>query len=429
MRFPALLMLLCISSALAEQTCVVRKIEFRGLKATRPWVVERELYFHVGDTISTRDLDDAHKRLHNLTVFNDAELAVESAGTVLVDVTEAWPILPQVSVSLDNGNLNSAGKDFQTFWDNLNLLLGVRHLNFRGNAEQLYSFAQLGQSNGFFVGFSTRWLSPRQPLSVKTQIQFLTKTDRHASVLDSSRHMRDDGASLEIGTRVGARRRVALGAGYQHVERENTWPAQGGTFDLFRLSPYVELDYRDLEWWPSRGGLTGARCNFHFGTTDFITSQYAVRGYFPLKSYFSAQFPHRPPVVALQLSAATSTTNTPSFAHYYHGFEQGFRGYRSVQSESSGFIVGDVELRFPITVEATYSVPFIGRWGRRWPIGMAGVLFAERGELQLNNTRTQLFAFGGGIYVRVPYAQLIELAFAQNRDGEHEYTIKLGVSF
>jgi outer membrane protein assembly factor BamA len=189
------------------------------------------------------------------------------------------------------------------------------------------------------------------------------------------------------------------------------------------------LDYRDLEWWPSRGGYGEGRVNFVFGTRKFVRSQAGLRGYFPLHSYFSSRMPHRPPVLAVQISAATSTTSTPSFAHYYFGFEQGFRGYRNVRSESAGYIVGDAELRFPITGESTYNVPFIGRWGRHWPLGLAGVVFIQRGELQLDNTRTPLLGYGGGVYLRVPYVQLVELALSENRDSEHEFTMRLGVGF
>ena len=428
-RSPALLLLLLCTSVLANERFVVERIDIRGLKFTRQWVVERELHFSVGDTITSADIEAAHKRLHNLPAFNDAELTLDSSGVVIVELSEAWPILPVASISYTEGDFTDIVNDPGTFFDKVSILAGVRHFNFRGNAEELYAFTQLGSANGFYVGFRTRWLSSELPYAVRARVQVLTVTDRHASVLDSSRDLRSDGISLEAGTRSGAHRRLGLGLEFQQVEQEKTWPAEGRTFNTFWVSPYAGLDYRDLEWWPSRGALTQVRGNFAFGTQDFVRSQYSLAGYFPLKSYFSKAFPHRPPVLAIQASTAASTTSTPSFAHYYFGFDRSFRGYHGVQTESAGFIVGDAELRFPITIESTYNVPYIGRWGKRWPLGLAGVLFAQGGELRIDRNYTSIFGYGGGIYVRVPYVQVVELAVAQNRDGRSEFTINLDVSY
>ena len=429
-RILALLLFGCITSAFAKDSVlVVQKIDIHGLKSVRQWVVERELQFAVGDSVSTEELDAAHKRLHNLAVFNDADVSTDSVGTVTIEVSEAWPLLPILSVGFTEGDISDVLEDPSTFWDNVSILLGVRHYNITHNADQLFAFAQLGIANGFYFGYSSRWLSPHLPVAVRSKVQYLTVTDKHASVLDSSRKMRDNGFSLDVMTRQGGHDRLGLGLAYQYIDQESDWPAEGKTYNTVWISPLAGLDYRDLEWWPSRGGYAESRVNFAIGTEKFIRSQYNLRGYIPLRSYFPPTIPHRPPVLAMTISAATSTSNTPSFAHYYFGFEQGFRGYRNVQTESAGFIVADAELRFPITGESTYNVPFIGRWGRRWPIGMAGVLFVQRGELQLDNTRTPLFAYGGGVYLRVPYVQIVELGLAVNRDAEHEFSLKLGVGF
>ncbi len=429
LRLRALLLLLLCTSVLADERVVVNQIEIRGAKATRRWVIERELYFSVGDTITASDLDAAHKRLHNLLVFNDAELTVDSSGTVVVELSEAWPILPVVSINFTEGDATDALRNPSTVFENVSVLAGVRHINLRGNAEDLFAFAQLGSANGFYVGYSTRWLSPESPYAVKARVQYLTVSDRHASVLDSSRDLKDDAISLEAGTRGGGHRRLGLGLSYQYIEQEKTWPAEGGIYRTLWISPYAGLDYRDLEWWPSRGAFAQTRVNLANGTKDFVRAQYSLASYFPLRSYFSREVLHRPPVLAFQVSGATSSESTPSWAHYYFGFESSFRGYHGVQTESSGFLVGETELRFPITIETTYDVPIIGRWGKRWPLGLAGVLFAQGGELQLGDSYTTIFGYGVGLYVRVPYVQVVELAGARNRDGQNEVSLNLGVAF
>jgi outer membrane protein assembly factor BamA len=391
--------------------------------------VERELYFAVGDTITPSDLDAADKRLHNLAVFSDAEVSADSTGKVTVELSEVWPILPLLGMSLSRGEFTDIARDPHRFWSNLNVLAGVRDLNFRGNASELYAFAQIGASDGFFVGYRTRWLSPRKPLAVRFRVQYLRVGDPHAAAFDSSRNLQDNNVSLEVGTRAGARRRIGLGTTCQHVEQEKLWPAEGRTFNTLWLSPFMVFDQRDLEWWPSRGGVLESRADFGFGSEQFIRSIYGARGYIPLMNWFSSDTPHRPTVLALQIFAATSTSSTPSFAHFYSGFEEGYRGYRNDEHEAANVISGAAEFRFPITREGTYNVPLIGRYGRHWPIGLAGVLFVQRAELQLNKSRRELLGYGGGLYLRVPYAQLIEWAWARNRQGKSEFTFKVGITF
>lgn len=429
-RFPALPIFLVVAAALhAESSFVVRQIDIHGLKKTNRWVVERELYFSAGDTISNSDLVAARNRLHNLRVFNDVELSADTTGKVTVELSESWPILPALTVKLSEGEFSDIVRDPHLFWSNLSFVAGVRHLNFRGNASELFTFTQLGSSNGFYVGYRTRWLSPRRPVAFSARVQYLNVGDRHATIFDSSRSMRDDAISFEVGTRAGAHRRVGLGTTFQRVKQELEWPAEGRTFNTVWLSPFLILDQRDLEWWPSRGAVAESRVDFGFGTEKFIRGQYGLRGYFPLRSWFSADVPHRPPVIAVHAAAATSTSSTPSFAHFFSGFEDGYRGYRNDHDEAAGVIVGTAEFRFPITPEGTYNVPFIGRYGRHWPLGIAGVVFVQRAELQLNGERTELLGYGYGVYLRVPYAQIIELAFARNKEGEPELTLKHGVSF
>jgi outer membrane protein assembly factor BamA len=63
LRFAVLLLLLLLSSATASETFVVRDMRIQGLRRTRPWVVERELRFAAGDTVTADDLMAARRRI------------------------------------------------------------------------------------------------------------------------------------------------------------------------------------------------------------------------------------------------------------------------------------------------------------------------------------------------------------------------------
>jgi len=117
-RFTVLLagLLFVWTSALAM---VVREIRIEGLRSTRPWVIERELTFAVGDSVTEAELRAAERRLLNLQAFNEVTVRADSAGTVKVDVSEAWPILPIFGMSLAEGDLGDAVENPRSFWQNV----------------------------------------------------------------------------------------------------------------------------------------------------------------------------------------------------------------------------------------------------------------------------------------------------------------------
>ncbi len=54
----------------------VDRIVVSGLRATRPWVVEREFQIHPGGPISVSEMLDTQRRLYDLGIFNEVNLAV-----------------------------------------------------------------------------------------------------------------------------------------------------------------------------------------------------------------------------------------------------------------------------------------------------------------------------------------------------------------
>jgi hypothetical protein len=248
-------------------------------------------------------------------------------------------------------------------------------------------------------------------------------SDRHSAVLDSSRSLRTARYEVDVATREGAPSRMGMLVKYQGVRQEDEWPAEGRHDRTVWFSPYVALDRRDLEWYPSRGALMSARTEIVSGCGWFTRSRCDLRGYFPLRDGA------RPPLLALRFTAATSSNATPSWAHYYHGFNSGLRGYSTARSESATYRIGSAELRVPLTRETTYRLPWIGPYGRRLPWGVAGLLSVERGELLLDGQRGDRLGFAAGLYFRIPYFEILEVSAAADRHGNFEYLVNTGVHF
>jgi outer membrane protein assembly factor BamA len=423
LRVALLWLLLCATCASAAERFVAREIRFSGLRRTQLWVVERELRFAQGDTITTEDLLSARRRIQNLSLFSDVQVNADSGGTVLVEVAELWPIIPLAWLEFSEGQFSDILRHPDTFFDKVTAYLGVLHLNVAGSGARIHAVGQFGAASGYQIGYRTRWLAPHWPVSLRLEMENERISDRHSAVLDSSRSLRTARYEVDVATYEGAPSRVGMAVKYQGVKSEKDWPAEARHDRTAWFSPFVVLDRRDLEWYPSRGALISAGTDLVAASRFFTRSACDLRGYFPLREG------SRPPLVALRFAAATSSNATPSWAHFYHGFASGLRGYSTVKSESAGYQVGSVELRFPLTRETTYDLPWVGRYGRRLPWGISGLLAVERGELTLDGQRQERLGFAGGFYFRVPYVEILEVSAASDRRGRIEYLITTGVRF
>lgn len=417
------LLLLLPSLLRAEDAVIVSAIRVEGALRTREWVIRRELRFDTGDTLSKTNLAGAENRLSNLIFLNSVRVTSDSTGAVTVDVRESWPILPVGSVEFTEGTFSEVARDPGSLFDKATLYAGLAHFNFRGAGDRLLVFGQFGASDGFSLYYDSRWLAPRLPLAVRARWSNLRVSDREWAVRDTTAYMRSQQYELDVSNRAGAPRRLGFIATYWRIRKEHPLAGQRKSAGTAWLTPYVALDRRDVEWYPTRGMYARATTNFAGGDEHFIRSQFELRGYLPL------QEAPRPPLLALRFRAATATSSTPGWAGYFTGFGTALRGYTGVKAISKDYLQGDVELRFPITRESSYNVPLLGRYGQRWPFGVYGLLFAQRAELQYNGARDERAAIGGGLFFRVPYVQIVEASAAWNRDGVFEFALASGVNF
>jgi outer membrane protein assembly factor BamA len=428
LRAVSLALLLLVASAFAEQLIIVRRIDIDGLHRTRRWVVERELGFAVGDTITTADLQTARNRLENLSIFNSVYIYARAGGVIHVRVPELWPLWPVLSVSVYQGRYTDILTNPGDFFKRATISVGGTYINTFGTAAKTYAVFDAGAVQGVDLEYGTRWFSPHFPYAVQLGFQNLHETTNRVAVHDSVRYLVNIKYSADVATRAGAPSRIGLKVRYWQVHVETGQPNGEFLPELKRyrtvwLGPYVILDRRDLEWYPSRGAYSENHVELVTGNTQFIRSFYDLRGYFPLSQA------ERPTVAALRLSAATSTTSTPRWAHYFYPFGNSLRGYNDTAGEAANFIVADAELRVPIGPETTYTVPYIGHYGKDWPWGLAALLFAERGELRLSGQRDERTAFGGGLYIRVPYFEIFEASATVRATGRVEYNLSTGVAF
>lgn len=402
---------------------VIRDIEIIGNNHTKEWVIRRELHFEVGDRILFDDMEAARNRLLNLQIFNNVFIEGDDEGTVTVEVSEQFQYIPLAGLSATDGRTQDAFTDLNKFFDIMTATVGFADLNHRGHGGIASGSFRFGASTGFALTYSTRWLSPKLPIRFKTGLRTLLVSDKHASVLDTTRRLRDQQAFVLFGTREGAKKRLGAQLMFQRIVRKTPQPTERRQYRTFWVSPFAILDRRNLEWYPSTGFLAKVSGDAVTGDTPFVRSQYMIADYLPLVDK------HRPPVVALRLAGATTTASTPDWAHYYFGFSSLLRGYSSIKSEASTYLLGDVELRIPVSRERLYNIPILKSYGHNIPFWWGLVFFGERAQLQLHGTRQETWAAGAGIHVRVPWVQIVELVWAYNNESDHDVVIQSGVLF
>jgi outer membrane protein assembly factor BamA len=418
-----LLLLLLLTIAASAEEIIVHNIKIVGNYHTKEWVIRRELQFRIGDRLSGEEMEAARKRLLNLQIFNNVFITQDEAGDVTVEVSEQFQYIPLLGLTSTDGRTQDAFTDFGSFFDIMTATVGVADLNHRGHGGTLSASVRFGATDGFAVNYATRWLSPHLPVRFTLGTHTLLVSDKHSSVQDTSRRLRDQSVYTVIGTRSGANAQVGVETMFQRIVRQDVQPRQQNEYNTYWISPFAVLDRRDLEWYPSRGVYAKILGSAITGDTPFVRSQYAVANYIPLNES------KQTPVLAMRFAGATSTSSTPDWAHYFFGFSSLLRGYSSIKSEAATYLLGDLELRIPCVSEKTYNIGLLGHWGRNIPFWWGLVFFGERTELQLNGNREELWAGGIGVDVRVPFIQIAEVSWSLNRESESDIMIQTGVKF
>lgn len=150
------------------QKVVVSRIVTIGNKVTRQSIINRELIFHVGDTLPQFVLNSAMVRskenLMNTFLFNFVEIdAINDADNkkqIIVKVTERWYLFPVPIFELADRNFNEwwQTKDFsRTIYG-----FYVTHQNFRGRKELLQLSARFGYAQKFNLNYVLPYINKKQ---------------------------------------------------------------------------------------------------------------------------------------------------------------------------------------------------------------------------------------------------------------------------
>ncbi len=140
----------------APVTCIVRDITIQGNRRTKNYIVERELSFKKGDTLTLSQLvkafRTAHDRLINTRLFNEVILYVKNfrgyTVDVQIDIKERWYIFPVPYFKPVDRNFTAwAQKRYRL--DRVNYGGKFTHHNFTGRNDNLTAWLITGYARQF----------------------------------------------------------------------------------------------------------------------------------------------------------------------------------------------------------------------------------------------------------------------------------------
>ena len=195
---------------------VVSNVVIMGNKTTKTWVIERELSFAPGDSLTAFELNNAiiisKNNLNNTSLFNTVDIHYVLGSSknieVFILVNERWYVWPNVIFELAETNFNSwwENKDFSR----INYGVSLSHKNFRGRNEEVNIHAQFGFTERIALSFNTPYLNKRKTLGFGFKVAYSQNHEVNYTSLDNRRVFYKDVAEVqqqEIKTAVNFRYR------------------------------------------------------------------------------------------------------------------------------------------------------------------------------------------------------------------------------
>lgn len=393
----------------------VGAIEYEGLRATKDYIVHREVRTATGSPLDLALLYEDVTRLENLSIFAEVLVSVtpDGAGRVrlVFKLREMPPVIPVIAFLYTEENGFSIGP-------------GVSSLNLTGRAISLSGRAYVGGADQYWVRSILPWIAGNH-FSIDFYAAKLSRPDIRNDFNERSAEL-----TLKMGTYVGDHGRLLGRASRLYMESDvpgHTIEADNHD-ELRSLWATIGWDSRDSYRKPRRGW----QCELELGKTggpiggegDYETVTLDVRRWLPVgrsqKTLLSG-------LVSLQNGEVGS--DFPSYLRYHIGGANSVRGYpvQGPDETQAGRsqMIGTLEHSFSLMPVRRFDV-FAWSFGVGLDaalFGDAGVAWDEAGECSLARTRTGV---GGGVRLLVPGAEMMRLEVGWNGQNDPVFHFAVG---
>lgn len=446
---------------------VIREISFSGNKQTKNFIIERELSFKVGDTLTGTDfqLRAKHSRenLLNTALFNFVTITssclLDSSGSritpvaITITVKERWYTWPTPIFDV-------AEQNFNTWWRNGHNFKRASYgfflwrYNFRGRKESIALICRFGYSQQFGGQYSIPYLNKKQTIGVTLtgtytrnhEVSYATRNNKLVFYKDNINRIRGEtSGSIMFSYRKGVYWRQTLDLRYTNLSVNDTvttlspeYFSNGKTrMEYFTISYRVTRDYRDIKAYPLRGHLEELEITKHgIGILPeeklnmfFVAA--GIRGYaeFIPRLFFSGMLRGR--------------WNPSKDVPYYHrralGFGTYVRGYEYYVIDGQTYAIGKAAVRYQILKPHIFKFKFLPvEKFNTLHLAIYGGFFADGGYVEDRESVTSdlnalgnsfLFGYGAGLDIVTYYDVALRLEYSFNRKGENGLFVHMGAAF
>lgn len=394
---------------------VIDSIILRGNEKTRNFVILRELLYEPGDAVSEERLREGRNRLLNTGLFADVDCRLLSqedptALAVELEVIErpSWYVLPSLDWDPDLGEDDwTRGVSFG---------IAGKESNFRGEAQLLEGDVMLGAKESAMLAWTTPWLG-----EARTSLS-----------LSASREEREDPfypkdqtagrAALGMTRRLTKHHEIGFAATFEDIARRPQENSPEDEEDALFATPSIHFGYdsRDLHISPASGSLLRLSVA---QSRDWKTGGYHYTSYSVDLRHFRNSL--REQTIALGLAATMTRGLIPEYKEVRVGGVNTVRGYAQGISHGLHSLVGTIEYRVPLVRKRSFDLTRIGHCD----LSAATALFADAGMTWSDTPFEEhlLFGFGVGGRLFIPFAEVIRLDYAWNRDLEGRWQIETNV--
>ncbi len=203
-RFLAfLIFVLSAFTVKSQNDFIIGNIVLEGNKTTKDYIIERELLFNTGDTLSSEEWELAKNssidNIINTGLFHTAEITSigkNNTQNINIKLLERWYIWPIPQIDIDERNFN-------TWWQTKDLSrasagLFLTHNNVRGRGEIMKVLMLLGYNKTLGLSYEMPYLNNSKTFGMGFQSIYTLKHEVNASTLeDKQDFLKTSGSSIQ----------------------------------------------------------------------------------------------------------------------------------------------------------------------------------------------------------------------------------------
>lgn len=436
-------------SFVAHDYVVIDNIEFEGNSTTRQHILQRELTFSVGDTLSERELsrmlERSRENLLNTSLFNFVNVSllfheVLPVANVRFSFVERWYVWPFPIFEVAERNLQDWV--MSPSFHRTNYGAYIVKENFRGRMERISFLARAGYRQNYSISYSIPYINTAQTLGLgfsiglnqRNEIEYLTKDNHQLFFSHEGRYaLRQFYINSRFSYRKGIHNTHHFIAEYNQFRFADSLLVLNPLFSpgsetfspFFSLGYEFKHDHRDIRAYPLTGHYFDLRIKrqglglLSNEDMDMTTAETSLRKFWKLDSRW---------FFATGVNAKTTFGN---FKPYYMQQGLGFkgdivRGYENFVIDGQHFLVFKNNFKYALIPNRINNIGFINN--EKFSLIHYAVylnFFTDAGYVRdgmfFNNnpySNNLLIGFGMGIDLVTYYDKVFRFEFSQTRQGD-----------